>query len=213
MTAFSEFSKFILPFVHDCSGVAAEVAARFACIEFCRRSEWLQMELDPIDILAGTADYELETPLDTLPLRIVSATIDGQSPPLEFKTQDELATIYGDWRVQEGTPRYITHIALPDARLVPSPDVDVSQGLRVIVAIAPTQDAQEVDDQLYERWAEAIAYGARARLKEMAGQPYYDPANAPAAWGMFHSGVSQAKADRQRDFSRAVRTVRMRRWT
>jgi hypothetical protein len=203
----SDFDRFILPFLRDCSAMAAEVAARFAIIEFCTETRWLKYEADPISILAGVAAYEFECPQDTQVAEIVSATIADQSPPLQFKTQDELAQLYGDWRAAEGTPRFFTQIERDYVRLVPSPLEDVPQGLRLVLCLAPTTDAPEVDDTIYDRYAETIGYGARARLKEMAGQPYYDPVSAPAAWAKFYEGVSAAKNERDRDFGRAVKTV------
>lgn len=210
MTAIADFDRFILPFVHNCSAIAAEIAARFAIIEFCERSDWVHFEVDPITIVTGVAGYEIEVPQDTKVVNIVSATIADQTPPLEAKTQDELAQIYGDWRAREGTPRYYTQIERDSIRLVPSPDADIAQGLRLLVATAPTVDAPDVEDSLYDRYAEAIGYGARARLKEMSGQPYYDPAGAPACWAKFYEGVTKAKAERAKDFTRAVKRVQFR---
>lgn len=211
MTAsISDFNRFILPFVHDCSAIAAEVAGRFACIEFCERSDWLQYEADPITIQAGVAAYEVECPQDNLSNRVIQLTMAGVRTPLVPKTQDELTSMYGDWRAQEGTPRFFTQINTNEVILVPSPTERIVQGLRMLISIRPTPDAQEVDDDLYNRYAETIGYGARARLKEMAGQPYYDPTGAKQCWDKFYEGVAKAKGERMRDLTRAIQTVQMR---
>ena len=180
MSAISAFLPFIIPFVHDCPNIAGEIAARFAVIEFCEKTDWMQYEVDPITIQAGVYSYEIESPQDTLALRVKSATVLNQDMPLIAKTQDQLTALYGDWRAEVGTPIYITQITRDELRLVPSPDTRVAQGLRLLISTRPTNDAPDIEDAIFNYWAETIGYGARARLKEMAGQPYYDPANAPA---------------------------------
>lgn len=212
MTPLSAFLPLILPFVHDCSNQAATITARFAAIEFCEKSDWLQYEVDPITVQAGIAAYEIEAPEDSLPMRIKSATILGQTIPLEAKTQDELARMYGEWREKTGSPRYMTQVNTNEVILVPSPTTRIAAGLRMIVTVRPTNDAASIDDDLFNRWAEPIGYGARARLMEMAGQPYYDPSNAPAAWKVFRQAISDAKAQRLRDIGRTVQSVQLRRF-
>jgi hypothetical protein len=82
----------------------------------------------------------------------------------------------------------------------------------ILCAVQPTPDATEIDDTVFNYYAEALAYGARARLVETAGQPYYDPASAPLLWGRFYGGVYEAKARRMRDHTRAVQSVQLRPW-
>ena len=72
--------------------------------------------------------------------------------------------------------------------------------------------AQEIDDSVFNYYSEALAYGARARLVETAGQPYYDPGSAPMLWGKFYAGVSEAKARRMREHTRAVQRIQQRKW-
>ena len=213
MTQISNLNMFILPFVRDCPAVAAEVAARFAVIEFCEQSQWLRFEVDPITIEAGIAAYEIEVPEGSLPLLVTEATLlDNTSCPLQGKSAEELKQLYGDWRAREGTPRYFTQLNPDEIILVPSPDTRIADGLRMLVGTRPTNDTNEIDDTLFDRWAETLAYGARGRLMDMAGQPYYDPVNSPACWKMFYMGVSKAKAERTRDLTRTVQHVQMRNW-
>jgi len=116
---------------------------------------------------------------------------------------------------REGVPTYYTQIEPNEVILVPCPDdnylgitppdpfnppdplappVIVRRQMRIIAAVQPTVDAAEIDDSLFNYYGEAIAYGARARLVETAGQPYYDPQAAPMLWGRLYGGVSEAKA-------------------
>lgn len=213
MTAIFDFTPMILPFVRDCSAPAAIVAARFACIEFYKLTLWQQEMLEPVDLIAEQAIYELEVPPNTVPSAAMRVEIEGRSKPLEFKTKDELDQIYGSgWTTRVGTPLYVTQFDAEDICLVPAPDVDAMDAMRILCAVQPTPDAAEIDDSVFNYYAEPIAYGARARLVETAGQPYYDPGSAPMLWGRFYGGVSEAKARRMREHTRAVQSVQLRKW-
>lgn len=211
MSQIADFTKFIIPFVHDCPEPAALIAARFALIEFCELTDWLQQELEPTNVQAGVADYDIETFEDTMAVRVLYASLDNV--PLQAVTKEELNTSYTvDWRTLEGTPTRYTQITRDQLKLVPSPLEDVADGLKLIVSVAPTLDAKEVDDSLYNRYAEAIGYGARARLKEMPGQPYYDAAGAVACWQTFRTKATGARIERSKDMGNAVQHVQMRRF-
>jgi hypothetical protein len=213
MTAIIDFTPMIMPFVRDCSSPAAIVAARFACIEFYKLTLWQQEQLEPVDLWAGQGIYEIETPPNTVPSAVMRGEIEGFGGVLEFKTKDQLDQMYGStWTTLVGTPRYITQFEPTDVCLVPAPDTDAPKAMKLLVAVQPTSDAVEIDDSVFDYYAEPIAYGARARLVETAGQPYYDPGSAGMLWGRFYGGVSEAKARRMREHTRAVQYVQLRGW-
>lgn len=212
MSTLQDFLPYVLPYVTACPQPAAEAAIRLALIEFCERSECWQVELDPISVIAGQATYELETPLDSQLLKVRQADYADRKEPLEEKSTDQLRNLYGDWRAREGEPRYFTQLVKTDIRLVPSPLESVADGLRCLVALRPTNDAREVDDNIFAWWAEPIGYGARARLKTNPGQQYYDPAAAAVDRNMFMRYVAEATLQTQRGQTRAPQTVQMRRW-
>lgn len=206
----STFRTVILPYVHDAPDIAADIAARFAIREFCVKTDWLQYEHPAIDVVAGTGEYTLTPPYQSQIVRIMEAAYNGVR--LEITTQDKMRSQFLDWRTQSGTPRYITSVSWPKVRLVPVPDTSLSGGLTLICAIEPVVDATLIDDTLYAKWSEVIGFGARARLKQMTGQPYYDPAGAIQDRATFLRGVSEAIVERQRGLGRPIQTVRMRVW-
>src|SRR6478609_287527 len=234
MTAIVDLTPLIMPFVRDASMAATVAAARFAAIEFYKLTLWQQEMLEPIDLQTGRAIYEVETPPNTVPTLVMRIEIDDRNRVLVPKTKDQLDQLYGvDWTDREGVPTYYTQIEPNEVILVPCPDdnylgitppdpfnppdplappVIVRRQMRIIAAVQPTVDAAEIDDSLFNYYGEAIAYGARARLVETAGQPYYDPQAAPMLWGRFYGGVSEAKARRMRDHTRAVQHVQLRKW-
>ena len=213
MTAIFDLTPMILPFVRDCSAPAAVVAARFACIEFYKLTLWQQETLEPVDLIAGQSIYEIETPPDTVPSSVMRVEAGDRMMPLIPKTKDWLDQQYGSrWTTMLGTPQVYTQIEPDEIILVPGPDKDALGGMKLVVAVQPTSDAVEIDDSVFNYYAEPLAYGARARLVETAGQPYYDPQSAPMLWGRFYGGVSEAKARRMREHTRAVQHVQLRKW-
>jgi hypothetical protein len=226
VTALTDLTPLIMPFVRDCSTPAAVVAARFAAIEFYKNTLWQQEQLEPMDLIEGQSTYELELQPDTVLSAVMRVEVRApENPidntgwlggwPLDFKTKDELDQMYGvRWTTLMGTPRFVTQFEPSDITLIPGPDAQ-SAGInvmRVLAAIQPTPTAMEIDDSVFNYYAEALAYGARARLVETAGQPYYDPGSAPGLWAKFYAGVSEAKARRMREHTRAVQSVQLRRW-
>jgi hypothetical protein len=213
VTAISDLTPMILPFVRECSVPAATVAARFACIEFYKLTLWQQEQLEPVDLWTGQGIYELEVPPNTVPSKIMRVELSGRGKVLEFKTKDELDALFGaEWTDKVGAPQYATQFEPYDICLVPAPDYDMEDGMKLLVAVQPTNDCTEIDDSVFDYYAEALAYGARARLVETAGQPYYDPNSAPLLWGRFYGGVSEAKARRMVEHTRAIQYVKMPRW-
>lgn len=213
MTAIAELCPMILPFVRDCSQPAAIVAARFASIEFYKETLWQQEQLEPVDLIAGQAIYELEVPPNTMPAKVMRVEIVGDQRLIEPKTKDELDQLYGaNWTTAVGAPRYYTQFEPTEICLYPAPATDAPQAMRLLVATQPTPDAEEIDDSVFNYFAEGLAYGARARLVETAGQPYYDPNSAPLLWGRFYGMVSRAKGRRMLEHTRTFQVVQPVRW-
>ena len=221
MTAIVDLMPFIMPFVRDCSTPAATAAARFAAIEFYAKSLWQQEWLEAIDLVVDQPTYEIELQQHTVAATVLRVEVDNINLPLTFATKDRLDQMYGKrWTDLSGTPRFVTQLTSMDVTLVPAPNYesinyDINSPpaqMRLLVAIQPTPDATEIDDDVFNYYAEGLAYGARARLLETAGQPYYDPTSAPFCWQRFYAAVGDAKARRMREHTRAVQTVQMRPW-
>lgn len=207
-TRYENFLPEVLPYARDCPEVVAINAVRNACIDFCDQSLWLLYHHDPIDVVAGESTYELDLPDGTTTARILDAWYD--STPLAPIGEDDLKSMfYSDWRDALGEPRFYTHLDPSELVLAPIPQEDADEALAMIVALRPTRDSVEVDDTLYERWAEWIGWGARARLHDIPAQPFTDPAMAMKARQMFQHGIGLAKIERNRGLTRHVAHVKL----
>jgi hypothetical protein len=77
MSAYSAFLDYVMPDVPGCTTQLAEHEIRNACIEFCENSLILQRDHDPVTIVAGIVDYDLEPPTGTLVTRVMKAWYKG----------------------------------------------------------------------------------------------------------------------------------------
>lgn len=206
-TRYEKFLPEVLPYVHDCPEFVAVAAIRNACIEFCDRTDWWLYTHDPITVVANQNTYELDLPDFTVESRILEGWYNNF--PLKPKSEDQLRSMYNlDWRQMEGSPQFLTQLDPGEVIVVPFPTFTTTNTLNLIVVLKPTRDSVDVDDSIYERWAEQIGFGARARLYEIPNQPFYDPGSAAKYRMMFETAMGKAALERQRGISRANLRVR-----
>ena len=192
-TKYEDFLPDVMPFVPNVPEFAAINAIRDACIDFCQKTWYWQIELPAIDLVAGESVYDIGLCPDQ---RIVGiAQIYYKDILLIPKGQDELARLYRDsnWKTLEGEPRYYTQRSRNEVILVPKPVKADPASLYVRAAVAPTRDSQGIETEIYEIFLEQIAHGARAILYNTPGQPYFDRVSARESDMEFRRGISEAK--------------------
>ena len=185
MKPVSDLLPRLMPRVVGCPEPMALQALVDSAIEFCERSLVIRHTLDGFSSVPGTRDYELDAPLQQRIARVISVTYDGQAvyavPP---QMPGELA--------QVGTPRsYSTRFdgAAMVLELYPTPDA--AGTLVVQVATSPIQGATLLEDELTQRWFDAVLAGASTRLMVTPNQPFtnFDLAT-------MYSGMSRGETGR-----------------
>jgi hypothetical protein len=168
-------------------------AIRSALQEFCRETLVWNYTQDAITAYIGEAEYAYEILEETQVVQPLRGWFNGS--PIEVKTPAELDAIYrgSNWMTATGGPRYLVALSRDCARLVPIPDEKVVAGLVLQVALEPADDATEVDDVLFTRHREAIAHGAKARLKSMTDKPFFDAKGATFEAGKFADKIATEK--------------------
>ena len=101
---YTQWQPFVQVYVPDCPKALIIEAIRQACIEFCQYSRYWRKELDGFYTVATDSEYELITPTDSTIADILVIKINKE--PIEPKTQDDLESIYSEWREQNGKPKY-----------------------------------------------------------------------------------------------------------
>jgi hypothetical protein len=200
---YEDFLPEVMQFVPNVADLIAVNAIRNACIEFCEKTRFLQIDIPYIPLVAGQASYPVVTPSGT---KFVLPEVTYYNDVLVIpKSSDELASIYrmADWRKVQGNPAYVTRLIMPEIVVTPYPvTVTATDYLRCRVSIAPTRDSSEVDSEVYEQFLEIISFGARARLYGTPQQSYYDKTAAEQYARMFKYGITEARAKITKGLSR-----------
>jgi hypothetical protein len=206
LVAYDSFLNEVLPYVPECPELVAVNAVRNSTIEFCKKSLWYVNE-QTFDLVAGISDYTLTLPADTELVKVQDSWYDNW--PMKPKSEDELRRIYGwDWRAVQGRPCFYTQLVPDVIRVVPQPLVSETSAINLIAAITPTRSSTTCDSILWERWAEGIAWGARARLLELPQQSFYDPDTALKYRALFSKAIGEARIERNKGMTRSVTCVR-----
>lgn len=205
--SYEEFFKEVIPFVRDVPEFVALNAIRNACIEFCEETLFWRQVLDPMAVVVDQAEYDLEIEPNTEVAMIVSASLDDLS--LEVKSDEELRKLLGaNWREKTGGIQYVTQEDFATVRLCFTPDTATTSQLYFTVALRPLRSSTRIDRAIYERYAEIIGWGARARLHDTPQQSYSDENAAAKFRKWFESGYGKAKISINRGRGRGPMVLR-----
>lgn len=202
----------VLPYVQDVPSIVALQAIKNACIEFCTETRYLQVDLDPMTAIAGEPKYDLEADGDYVVVDVMQAWFG--STLLIPKSTEQLTQIYRntDWRTVTGNPYYFFRDKATELTIVPKPQLTEANKLNIRVAIAPTRGSTTVDSEIYERFLEQVAMGARARLYNMPGQPFEHPKLAIEYAKRFNDAMAEVRTRVYKGLTRASVNVEFQRW-
>jgi len=214
MTAHVDFLDYVLPHVPGCTNEMALLEIKNTIIDFCEKSLVLQADQEPVTVIGGINDYDLEPPRERLVVKIMKAWYKGVE--LTPTAPDEVRTpsIYNQnsgYVVNRGDPNFYIQKDLRTYSLYPIPKETARLALTMRVALKPTRSATTIDDFIFEEYAETIGHGAIARLALSQGKPYSDLKLASARNGMYLTGVNVARDRAQKGYVRASRHVKIRR--
>lgn len=215
MTAVSYevFLPEVMPYVHDVPEIVAVQAIRNACIQFCEETHYLQENLDPMTGLKGQGLYDLEANDSNYKVVEIMQAYYGDQLLIP-KAQEELNQIYrtSNWEDLSGNPYYYFRPRAGEMRLVTKPIVTEANKLKVKAAIAPKRASTTVDEEMFERFLEYIAHGARARLYNTPNQPYYDPKTAMEYTKRFNDEMAEVRTRVYKGLTRAAARVEFQRF-
>ena len=111
-----------------------------------------------------------------------------------------------------GNPYYYFRTTSQVVTLVPKPSTTEAAKLKFRIAIAPSRASTTITSELFERFLEQIAYGARARLYNTPGQPYYDPKTAEIYLKRFNDAIAEVRTRVNKGLSRASIAIEFQRF-
>ena len=198
MKALSSFFPFVIPFVDTCTSSMAEQAVLSACIEFCEKT--LVVQRTYVDnVVVGFQDYDISVPGQMSMTRVIRvnyadklltpAPLQSVNSGLAMQGED-----IGEYEVERGEPTtsFTQDPLAPSISLYPVPETALLNGLTIRAAFAPSRSATQVDDVLFDDYAEDIASGALSRLFAMPGQPFHNPSYAEAHTKTFSGAIRSA---------------------
>ena len=211
--SYEAFLPEVMPYVQDVPEVVAVQAIRNACIQFCEETHYLQENLDPITGQVNVGEYDLDANDSNYKVVEIMQAYYGDQLLIP-KAQEELNQIYrtSNWEDLKGNPYYYFRPRASVVRLVTKPIITEQNKLKVKAAIAPKRSSTTVDEEIFERFLEYIAHGARARLYNTPNQPYYDPRTAMEYTKRFNDELAEVRTRVYKGLTRASARVEFQRF-
>jgi len=178
MAQLQDFLQYVLPYVPGCSDPLAEQFIRDICIDFCAGSSIVQFTHDPISLVAGQTEYDIDTPQGTEATLILAASYRGM-PMRVLKTGDNA---FNGREIPAGNPSALLQSPKGTFTLDRTPESDQANVIQMLVSTKPKRTATGVDDVLLE-YAYEIGQGVLGRLMLMPGslRPTTPPRSPPAS--------------------------------
>lgn len=185
-----------------CPETVVERMLRMAARDFYRTSQAWRITVGPLPVVTGRRDVDLDLPLDTAPVRLYWARLDDQV--LDAISERNLP---GD---QEGTPT--GYGLLAGGRVIRFDRVPQQNyrrnGLVVHLAVTPTVELDELDDDLFYSHRDGILNGTVARLMAMPNVLWSNPAGARDHMTLMMDSVTRARREADALSAPVVRKVR-----
>lgn len=203
VSKWSSFYQYVAPDVFECPQITMDIAIRDSAIEFCRRTQVWQEQLDDIQTIAGVSTYDLGNQSSVIVEQVLEALCDGRIlEPVKFRD----LPANRDTRTGEST---VYSMMFGDqVRLYPIPQS--SGKLSLTVVYTPSNSSTGIDSTLFERYKEIIAHGAKHRLMTVPNKSWSNPALAQYHMTQFMRGIGEARIRKDNDMSHVVYNNRFR---
>lgn len=213
MAALSDFYPYVLPEVPGCPEPTVDIALRSSLIEFCEKTLVIQRDLDPVTVVRGIVDYDIDPPTDQLVTRLMRVWYkDYELSPMAPDNVGDAEVynrLFAGADTERADPRFFIQKDERTFTIYPIPKDTVPNGLTLRAAFKPTRAAEDIEDALFEDYAETIAHGAKFRLLSMASKPWTNGPGASIALAAFNGGINVARQRATRGHTRADLRVRL----
>jgi hypothetical protein len=192
----SAFMPELMTFAHGCPIPVAESKARQAAIEFFRRTRaWVEW-LDPVtSIASASAEYDMEPPSGADVIRIEQATIGGNQVPVA-----SFRDVAQDWERQALSELQLVSRDLKTFRMGGTAAAGLL--IQVQAALIPSRTSTGIPDDLFEKYVDDIAHGARAKILSIPGTTFYNPDIFMLEQSAFESSIATKSVDAWRGLTK-----------
>ena len=202
------FHPHVLTEVLGCPAPLMDLHLVSAAAEFCRETlAWTEAQ-DPMPLVNGMADYELDMPDQAYACTVRDVWLGGRR-----LTPITLHALQGFGAGESNEPtHYNASSERGTLRVYPTPANVTGQALVTRTAFAPVMAATTLPDFLGQRHMEVIASGAKARLMLIPGQAWSNPQLGAYHRQQFDNGVLNARIEEAHDRVPGTLTVQPRRF-
>ena len=207
----SGFYDYVMPELPGVSTDIVDIYLRRAAIEFCEETSVYVSDHDPISLIKGIAEYDLEAPESETDIVSVKKAWVGDAA-IEYVSQDTLNQRPVYWP-SESAPRPTAFTQQTQTSLIayPKPSESRRNGLKLKVVLRPSGASTGVVDWLGGKYIQEITDGAKAMLMAMPNKPWTQPDGAALYRAQFESGKTRATIEGQRSFTRTSMQVQLKR--
>jgi hypothetical protein len=152
-----------------------------AAQEMCRRSRCWSVWTEPVTIVQGVTEYELDVPDFGRVVMVTGATLDG-------RPTDVLPWQWMDRATQDHQSAEI----IPNGKLQVFTSPTAKPGeMRLKVVLVPGDSAPGLADEVFDNYRSVLADGVIARCAMIPKQSWTDPALAAAHGAAFSAQISR----------------------
>lgn len=193
-----------------CPTPVLQTAYVTAVREFCAQTRWLTSTV-PGATTAAQQLYSLgaDSLLEIVGIKAMSVTF-SQAPSGPPQTLPVYVGEPEGWNPNRppALPRNYAYVPEGQFSLFPVPDQVYD--LTVTVQVSPVDNAREIPQILLPKWSSIFEAGAKAALLALPSEPWTDIVEARRQERIFLSGISNGKADVQRNYNTGSQRVRPR---
>lgn len=210
MPAIIDQMQRIAQIARRCPEPTLVLAYRDAVRKFCNESRWLRRQS-----VTATVDGELqyalpldtgETGLEIIGVRVLACQADVPQQSWTLAPSDPTT-----WNQNLQPARPTIYAYVPEAQVALNPIPDGAYSLTATVQVQPTDDADEIPDDLMRKWHLAFADGTLAYLLSIPGQAWSNPQGGAYYTRRFQAAINNARADEQRSYNTGTVMARIRR--
>lgn len=205
-----DFFPYVLAEVPACPDITVRLALVQTAIDFCQKTLAWNTFNDPIRLLSGFRDYDLDAISQARVLMVESLFLGARE--VYARTTQELQSVMPDWQTAEGSPLYYNS---PDSRDVvrvyPKPNTTGDTLLAKVVYV-PLSSATTLPDFLGNDHMDTIASGTKARLMMMPEPLWTNPAMSAYYQGAYSLARENERITQIHERTRGNLTVTPRRF-
>ena len=190
-----DFYRYITPELPGAPSELLRQAVMLTANNFCVETQALDQLSDPIQLQPGQADYDMDPLSGCQPVTIKGVWTGNRE--LRPVTMSELFQLLPNWQsAKSSEPSFYNMVkGFGVLTVYPTPADPVSAQLTFHAVYAPQQTGSILPDVLFDRYFDAIAAGAKARLMIQPGQTWSNPQQAVIYNRVYDATVNQARGD------------------